>query len=48
MSSRSVQLRPRALSDLESIYKYSLEQWGLARAESYLTQIHKAFEALYK
>ena len=46
MSSRSVQLRPRALHDLESIYKYSLEQWGITRAEAYLTEINKAFEAL--
>ncbi len=46
MSSRSIQLRPRALHDLESIYKYSLEQWGIARAETYLSEINKAFEAL--
>jgi toxin ParE1/3/4 len=46
MSSRSIQLRPRALHDLESIYKYSLEQWGIARAEAYLTEINRAFEAL--
>ena len=46
MSSRSIQLRPRALDDLESIYKYSLEQWGIARAEAYLTEINRAFEAL--
>lgn len=46
MSSRSVQVRPRALSDLESIYTYSREHWGKARADSYLTEINKAFEAL--
>jgi len=46
MSNRSIQLRPRALQDLEGIYKYSLEQWGIARAEAYLSEINRAFEAL--
>ena len=45
MSSKSIQLRPRALLDLESIYKYSLQQWGVTRAETYLTEINKAFES---
>jgi len=48
MSSRSVQLRPRALNDLESIYKYSMEQWGFVRAEAYLAEISRAFESLAK
>ena len=48
MSSRSVQLRPRALRDLESIYQYSLEQWGNARAEAYLSEINRTFESLAK
>jgi len=46
MARRSIQLRPRALDDLETIYQYSLEQWGITRAEAYLTEINKAFEAL--
>ena len=46
MPNRSIQVRPRALHDLEDIYKYSLGQWGLARAEAYLSEINRAFEAL--
>ncbi len=46
MSNRSIQLRPRALHDLEDIYRYSLEQWGVARAETYLSEINRAFESL--
>ena len=46
MSSKSVQVRPRALNDLENIYIYSRNQWGKARADSYLIEINRAFEAL--
>ncbi|MEX0828611.1 MAG: type II toxin-antitoxin system RelE/ParE family toxin [Nitrospirales bacterium] len=46
MPTRSIQVRPRALHDLEDIYKYSLGQWGRARAEAYLSEINRAFEAL--
>ncbi len=37
-------LRPRAESDLEEIWRYSLEHWGETRAERYLNDLRKTLE----
>lgn len=41
-----IDLRPRALTDLEEIYRFSLEHWGTGRAESYIKRIDEAFRHL--
>lgn len=41
-----IELRPRALADLEKIYRFSLEHWGIDRAESYIRKIDEAFRQL--
>jgi len=40
------QLRSLAQSDLESIWLYTLEQWGVDQANSYLEGIIKRFDWL--
>ncbi len=37
-----IDLRPRALTDLEEIYRFSLEHWGTGRAKSYIRKIDDA------
>ncbi len=39
-------LSGKADADLEAIAAYSLEQWGLARAERYMLALHRTFEML--
>jgi toxin ParE1/3/4 len=39
-------LTPAALRDLEGIWRYTAEQWGVAQAEHYLDNLHHAFESL--
>lgn len=41
-----IDLRPRALTDLEEIYRFSLEHWGKGRAESYIKKIDEALRQL--
>jgi len=36
-------LSPKAEQDLESVWVYSFEQWGKARAESYVDSLISAF-----
>jgi toxin ParE1/3/4 len=44
---RRPRFSPKAQSDLDSIWNYSAENWGLDRAEAYIRQIQGACEALY-
>jgi toxin ParE1/3/4 len=37
-------LRPGAENDLEHIWRYSIEHWGEARAERYMSDLRKALE----
>lgn len=39
-------LTPAALRDLEGIWRYTAEQWGVEQAEHYLDNLHHAFESL--
>ncbi|MEL5849212.1 MAG: type II toxin-antitoxin system RelE/ParE family toxin [Candidatus Igneacidithiobacillus chanchocoensis] len=33
-------LTPAALQDLEDIWRYSMQQWGIAQAERYVDALH--------
>jgi toxin ParE1/3/4 len=39
-------LSPRARHDLETIWEYSFEQWGLEQANRYIDKIIAKFEAI--
>lgn len=39
-------LYPKAVQDLESIYKYSVKTFGFRQADSYLEEITQAFQAI--
>ena len=39
-------LRPKAAKDLEDIYFYSVEKWGIPRADTYIKDINNAFNQL--
>lgn len=39
-------LRPKAISDLERIWDYTLEKWGVEQAEHYLRMINESFALL--
>lgn len=41
-----LQLTPAALRDLEDIWQYTAEQWGVAQAEQYLDALNAAFQAI--
>jgi len=41
---RSIELSPKALADLDSIWKYTVENWGEARSEAYVRGINAALE----
>ena len=41
-----VSLRPKARSDLGSIWDYTVEAWGEEQAERYLRALNQAFETL--
>jgi len=41
-----VSLRPKARSDLDSIWDHTVEAWGEEQAERYLRALHQAFETL--
>ena len=38
-----IRLLPKALSDLEDIWLYTQESWGLEQAEAYTASINDAF-----
>ncbi|MCP4185498.1 MAG: type II toxin-antitoxin system RelE/ParE family toxin [Hyphomicrobiales bacterium] len=37
---------PTALNDIDSIYDYTFETWGLDQAEYYMRELHKACHGL--
>ena len=39
-------LRPKALQDLEDIWNYSAETWGIDQAEAYIRDLDQAFALL--
>lgn len=39
-------LKPKALSDMESIWLYSQRTWGNEQANQYIDEIHNAFRLL--
>ena len=39
-------LRPKAITDLEKTYKYSVKKWGNNRADKYIRDIETTFETL--
>ena len=39
-------LSPRARSDLDEIWDYSVEQWGVAQTEAYIRKIWKAVQVV--
>ena len=41
-----LRLSPAALRDLEGIWRYTAEQWGVAQAERYLDVLNVAFGAI--
>jgi toxin ParE1/3/4 len=43
---RSIRLAPKALSDLDGIWAYSVENFGEARSEAYVRAINAALELL--
>jgi toxin ParE1/3/4 len=45
-SRREYRLTPRSELDLEEIWLYSFEKWGLAKADSYHNDIVQTFEGL--
>ena len=43
---RPYRLTPRALEDLDEIWRYSAETWSLEQADHYIDELVRAFEAL--
>jgi toxin ParE1/3/4 len=39
-------LSPRARADIEEIWDYTAERWGVAQAETYIRQIQTAIETV--
>ena len=44
--SKAVRLTPAALSDLEDIWRFTFETWGLSQAENYVAELNARFEWL--
>lgn len=44
MLNKSWRLYPKAIKDLEDIYSYGLDAFGLEKAESYIKNIEVAFQ----
>ncbi len=41
-----VDLRPKALQDLETIWNYTLDTWSEEQADSYILDLNSGFESL--
>jgi toxin ParE1/3/4 len=41
-------LRPKAISDLDSIWNYTVETWGEDQAERYLQMLNTSFNTIAK
>jgi toxin ParE1/3/4 len=46
--SRTINLRPKADTDLEDIFDYSVPKFGIARAEQYILDLNESFINLAK
>ena len=46
MPNKAYRLYPKAIDDLESIYLYSTEKFGIERTEAYILEIEKSFQHL--
>jgi toxin ParE1/3/4 len=44
--SRGYKLTPRAMTDLEEIWQYTVKTWSIKQADAYYNSIVTAFEAL--
>jgi toxin ParE1/3/4 len=42
---RRYRLSPRALADLDEIWRYSAEAWSIAQADRHIDELVRAFEA---
>lgn len=40
----SLKLSPQSLFDLEDIYKYTIEKWGLKQAEKYQDELYECMK----
>lgn len=43
MPAKTFKVRPKADADLEGIFDYTAQEWGLGKAEDYIRDIHQAF-----
>ncbi|MBZ9986754.1 type II toxin-antitoxin system RelE/ParE family toxin [Mesorhizobium sp. BH1-1-5] len=43
---RAVRYSPKAKSDLDGIWNYSLNLWGAERADAYIRSIHSTFNLI--
>jgi len=41
-----IKLRPKAKLDLKKIYKYSVENWGVTKADKYIKDLESTFTKL--
>lgn len=41
-----LELLPGAVADMDAIWEYSVEQWGVSRAETYLSAINARMQGL--
>lgn len=46
MQNKSYRLYPKAVEDLESIYSYSLQEFGIQRTEDYILALEASFQHL--
>ena len=43
---RNYTLAPRARADLQGIWKYSVDEWGVEQADRYVREIHQEIEVV--
>ncbi len=43
---KTIRLRPKAVTDLENIFEYSTEKFGISRAEHYILELNNTFTRL--
>ena len=43
---RAIYLRPKAITDLENIFEYSIKKFGIFRAEQYILELNETFTHL--
>ena len=46
MTNKTYRLYPKAIDDLESIYLYSVREFGIQRTEDYIAAIELSFQYL--